>query len=49
MIGSCSWDCDEIITPELAQSIQDVMNRPMDERDGYYLDRRGDFYGTAAA
>lgn len=38
-------ECDEIVTPELAQSIQDVMSRPMDERDGYCLDRRGDFYG----
>ena len=36
---------DEIVTPQLAQSIQDVMSRPMDEGDGYALDRRGDFYG----
>lgn len=38
-------DCDEIVTPELAQSIQDVMSRPMDERDAYSMERRGDFYG----
>ncbi len=38
-------ECDEIVTPELAQSIQEVMSRPMDESDGYCLDRRGDFYG----
>ncbi len=38
-------ECDEIVTPELAQSIQEVMSRPMDEGDGYCLDRRGDFYG----
>lgn len=38
-------ECDEIVTPELAQSIQEVMSHPMDERDGYCLDRRGDFYG----
>jgi glycosyltransferase involved in cell wall biosynthesis len=38
-------DCDEIVTPELARSIQEVMNSPMDERDGYSVDRRGDFYG----
>ena len=38
-------ECDEIVTPELAQSIQEVMSGPMDERDGYCLDRRGDFYG----
>ena len=36
---------DEIVTLQLAQSIQDVMSRPMDDRDGYCLDRRGDFYG----
>jgi (heptosyl)LPS beta-1,4-glucosyltransferase len=36
---------DEIVTPELARSIQEVMSGPMDERDGYSVDRRGDFLG----
>lgn len=36
-------DCDEIVTPELAQSIQKAMSGLVDERDGYSLDRRGDF------
>jgi (heptosyl)LPS beta-1,4-glucosyltransferase len=38
-------DCDEIVTPELARSIQEVMSGPMDEHDGYSVDRRGDFFG----
>jgi (heptosyl)LPS beta-1,4-glucosyltransferase len=38
-------DSDEIVTPELARSIQEVMSGPMDERDGYSVDRRGDFLG----
>lgn len=37
-------ECDEIVTPELARSIQEVMSGPVDERDGYSMDRRGDFY-----
>jgi (heptosyl)LPS beta-1,4-glucosyltransferase len=37
-------DCDEIITPRLAHSIQQVMGRTVDERDGYSMSRRGDFY-----
>jgi (heptosyl)LPS beta-1,4-glucosyltransferase len=37
-------DCDEIITPRLAHSIQQVMDRTVDERDGYSMSRRGDFY-----
>jgi (heptosyl)LPS beta-1,4-glucosyltransferase len=36
---------DEIVTPELARSIQEVISGPMDERDGYSVDRRGDFLG----
>jgi hypothetical protein len=36
---------DEIVTPLLAQSIHDVMSHPMDERQGYALDKQGDFYG----
>jgi glycosyltransferase involved in cell wall biosynthesis len=38
-------DCDEIVTPKLARSIQEVISGPMDERDGYSVDRRGDFLG----
>jgi (heptosyl)LPS beta-1,4-glucosyltransferase len=37
--------CDEIVTPKLARSIQEVISGPMDERDGYSVDRRGDFLG----
>jgi (heptosyl)LPS beta-1,4-glucosyltransferase len=36
---------DEIVTPELARSVQEVISGPMDERDGYSVDRRGDFLG----
>ncbi|NJN88067.1 MAG: glycosyltransferase family 2 protein [Leptolyngbyaceae cyanobacterium SL_7_1] len=38
-------DSDEIVTPELARSIQTAMSIPVDERDGYSMDRRGDFLG----
>ena len=38
-------DADEIVTPELASSMQKVLNSPMDKHDGYSLDRRGDFLG----
>ena len=38
-------DADEIVTPELASSIQKVLSEPMNEQDGYSLDRRGDFLG----
>lgn len=38
-------ECDEIVTPELAHSIKEVMNGPVDDRDAYSMDRRGDFYG----
>lgn len=38
-------DCDEIVSPELAHSIKEAMSGPVDERDGYSLDRRGDFLG----
>jgi (heptosyl)LPS beta-1,4-glucosyltransferase len=37
-------DCDEIITPRLANSIQQVMSAAVDDRDGYSMSRRGDFY-----
>ena len=38
-------DADEIVTPELARSIQAAMRQP-DPRDGYAIDRRGDFLGV---
>jgi (heptosyl)LPS beta-1,4-glucosyltransferase len=38
-------ECDEIVTPELANSIQDAMSSVVDERDGFSVDRRGDFLG----
>lgn len=38
-------DSDEIVTPELAASILKAMQGPMNDKDGYYLDRRGDFLG----
>jgi (heptosyl)LPS beta-1,4-glucosyltransferase len=37
-------DCDEIITPTLAHSIQTVMSSNVDDHDGYSMSRRGDFY-----
>jgi (heptosyl)LPS beta-1,4-glucosyltransferase len=40
-----SMDADEIVTPELARAIQETMNGPIDERDGYAVNRRGDIYG----
>lgn len=39
-------DADEIVTRELAESIQRVMRQPKDDRDGYSLDRRHDFHGV---
>lgn len=38
-------DADEIVTPELANSIQQVLSGAMDEGNGYSVDRRGDFLG----
>lgn len=38
-------DSDEIVTPELAHSIQEAFNGSLDERNGYSVNRRGDFYG----
>jgi glycosyltransferase involved in cell wall biosynthesis len=38
-------DADEIVTPELAQSIQQVMSGSPDQQDGYSLNRRGDMFG----
>lgn len=38
-------ECDEIVTPQLANSIQDAMSSVVDECDGFSIDRRGDFLG----
>lgn len=38
-------DSDEIVTPKLARSIQEALNGSLDERNGYSVNRRGDFYG----
>jgi (heptosyl)LPS beta-1,4-glucosyltransferase len=38
-------EADEIVTPDLADSIQTVMGGDIDDRDGYSVNRRGDFYG----
>lgn len=38
-------EADEIVTPELASSIKKVMSSSKDDRDGYSMSRRGDFYG----
>ena len=39
-------DADEIVTPELAAAIQGVMAGTPDPKDGYAVDRRGDFLGV---
>ncbi|MBV9366596.1 MAG: glycosyltransferase family 2 protein [Solirubrobacterales bacterium] len=39
-------EADEIITAELEVSLQRVLSGPMDPRDGYTVDRRGDFLGV---
>jgi glycosyltransferase involved in cell wall biosynthesis len=41
-----SLDADEIVTPRLAGSIQEVLRGPMNPRDGWVVDRRGDFLGA---
>ena len=38
-------EADEIVSAELATSIQHAFSGPVDEQDGYSLDRRGDFLG----
>jgi len=38
-------DADELVTPELAHSIKETISGPVDERDAYSVNRRGDFYG----
>jgi len=48
-LASHDWvlylESDEIVTPELATSIREVTSSSMDPRDGYSVDRRGDFMG----
>ncbi len=38
-------EADEIVTPELARSIQEAMDRQPDTCDGYTVNRRNDFLG----
>lgn len=38
-------DADEIVTPELAQSIMKVLRGAPDPRDGYVVDRRDELFG----
>jgi (heptosyl)LPS beta-1,4-glucosyltransferase len=40
-----SLDADEVVTQELAASVQAVLAGSPDARDGYAVDRRGDFLG----
>ena len=39
-------DADEIVTPELANSLREVLAGPMDPEDGYSLNRRDDILGA---
>lgn len=39
-------EADEIVTPELAASIQQAFSGSVNPQDGYALDRRGDFLGV---
>jgi (heptosyl)LPS beta-1,4-glucosyltransferase len=39
-------DCDEIVTPALARSIQATAESPMQPQDAYAVNRRGDFLGA---
>jgi glycosyltransferase involved in cell wall biosynthesis len=41
-----SLDADEIVTPQLGSAIRAVLAGPLDPRDGYVVDRRGDFLGA---
>ncbi len=38
-------EADEIVTPALASSIRNIARHPMQEQDGYSMDRRDDFAG----
>ena len=39
-------EADEVVTAELEASLERVLSGPMDPRDGYTVDRRGDFLGV---
>lgn len=39
-------EADEIVTPQLAASLREVLRRPMNVNDGYSVDRRDDFLGA---
>lgn len=39
-------DADEVVSDELAASVQNTMRGPLDERNAYAVDRRGDFLGV---
>jgi (heptosyl)LPS beta-1,4-glucosyltransferase len=39
-------DCDEIISPQLQASIQQVIAGPLNPENGYSVNRPGDFYGV---
>lgn len=41
-----SLDADEVVTPQLARSIEALRGGPMDPADGYAVDRRADFLGA---
>lgn len=41
-----SLDADEVVTDELARSIRDVLETPLDVAQGFVVDRRHDFLGT---
>jgi (heptosyl)LPS beta-1,4-glucosyltransferase len=49
-LASHDWvfvlECDEIVSPRLAASIQRATSAHMDPHDGYSVDRRGDFFGV---
>jgi glycosyltransferase involved in cell wall biosynthesis len=39
-------EADEVVSPELERSIGDVLDGPLDARDGYTLERRSEFLGV---
>jgi (heptosyl)LPS beta-1,4-glucosyltransferase len=41
-----SLDADEVVSEQLASSIRGAASGPMNPRDGYAVDRRGDFLGV---
>jgi glycosyltransferase involved in cell wall biosynthesis len=41
-----SLDADEVVSPRLARSLRATAGGPLDPRDGYAVDRRGDFEGV---